>query len=367
MAEIRPTPRIRPSPFYEATLGEGVTGFQTYNQMLMPVGYGDPRAEYDRLINGVSLWDVAVERQVQLKGPDAGRLAQILCARDLSRCAVGQGKYAAICNHRGVVLNDPIVLKRSEDCYWLSIADSNVLFWASAVAAERRLDVSVTEPDVSPLAVQGPLADEVVASIFGDWVRDMKHFWFQETILEGIPLVVARSGWSKQGGFEIYLMDHTQGTKLWNLVREAGRPFGIGPGNPNPVERIESGLISWGSDTDAETNPFEIRMGRFVDLDINEDVIGLEALRQIKAEGPKRHTLGVKIDGATPAQGLIRWHRIERNGKFVGHLVNRTWSYRLEQNIGYALISRDCQVGDRITLHQEHGPVQGTLTKIPFL
>ena len=181
MFGITASSRLRPSPFYEATLTEGVTAFTTYNHMLMPTGFGQPQAEYWRLINGVSQWDVAVERQVQLQGPDAAKLAQILCTRELSQCAVGQGKYVALCNHDGVLINDPILLKLDDDRYWLSIADSNIWFWARAISAERGLRVTVSEPDVSPLAVQGPQAENVVASIFGDWVRDLKVFWFRKS------------------------------------------------------------------------------------------------------------------------------------------------------------------------------------------
>ena len=202
MFSIAQTTRLRPSAYYDAVIGEGVTAFTIYNQMLLPAGFGDPEAEYDRLINGVAQWDVGAQRQIQLKGPDAGRLAQILCPRDLTKCVEGQGKYVAICNHAGTIINDPILLKRADDMYWMSIADSNIEFWAGAIAAERGLDVDVSEPDVSPMAIQGPRAEDVIASIFGDWVRELKYFWFRETSLGGIPLAVARSGWSKQGGFE---------------------------------------------------------------------------------------------------------------------------------------------------------------------
>lgn len=189
--------------------------------MLMPTDYGHPEEEYWRIINGVSMWDVAVERQVQLAGPDAGRLAQILAPRDLSKCKQGRGKYVAICNHAGTIINDPILLKRADDLYWLSIADSNILFWARAIAAERFLNVVITEPDVSPLAIQDTKAAAVTAAIFGDWVNELKFFWFREAEIEGISVLVARSGWSKQGGFEIYLLDGTKGTAPWNIVKEA--------------------------------------------------------------------------------------------------------------------------------------------------
>lgn len=367
MFGISPSARLRPSPFFEATKAEGVTAFTTYNHMLMPTSYGHPEAEYWRLLNGVSQWDVAVERQVQLLGPDAGRLAQILCARDLSKCKVGQGKYVPLCNHAGSLINDPILLKLADDRYWLSIADSNIWFWAGAIAAERGLDVEVSEPDASPMAVQGPKAEEVVAALFGDWVRGLKYFWFRETAIEGIPVAVARSGWSKQGGFEIYLLDGSQGTKLWNLVKEAGRPWDIGPGNPNFCERVESGLLSYGGDTDAQTNPFEVRMGAYVDLSVPDDVVGIKALRRIHAEGPKRHQLGVMLEGETPTELGFLWHEIRRDGRKVGDMTNCVWSFRLKRNIGFALVASACQPGDPVEVVKEGQVLKGSLVALPFL
>jgi aminomethyltransferase len=367
MFGITPSARLRPSPYYEATLAEGVCAFTTYNHMLMPTSYGKPLEEYWRLINGVSQWDVAVERQVQLRGPDAGRLAQILAPRDLSTCKVGQGKYVPLVNHQGVLINDPICLKLADDLYWLSIADSNIWFWASAIAAERGLRVEVSEPDVSPLAIQGPKAEDVVAHLCGDWVRGLKYFWFREFDLGGIPLVVARSGWSKQGGFELYLRDGSQGTKLWNLVKEAGQPWGIGPGNPNWSERVESGLISFGGDTDGQTNPYEVRMGKYVDLHVPDDTVGIQALRRISAEGPKRHSLGIILDAGDPVSPGFSWNPIYKDGVKVGDLTNCIFSIRVQKNLGFALISRDCVVGDRV--HSMVGGVMqsGVLTELPFV
>ena len=367
MFGITPSARLRPSPYYEATLAEGVCAFTTYNHMLMPTSYGKPLEEYWRLINGVSQWDVAVERQVQLRGPDAGRLAQILAPRDLSKCKVGQGKYVPLVNHQGVLINDPICLKLADDLYWLSIADSNIWFWASAIAAERGLRVEVSEPDVSPLAIQGPKAEDVVAHLCGDWVRGLKYFWFREFDLGGIPLVVARSGWSKQGGFELYLRDGSQGTKLWNLVKEAGQPWGIGPGNPNWSERVESGLISFGGDTDGQTNPYEVRMGKYVDLHVPDDTEGIQALRRISAEGPKRHSLGIILDAGDPVSPGFSWNPIYKDGVKVGDLTNCIFSIRVQKNLGFALISRDCVVGDRV--HSMVGGVMqsGVLTELPFV
>ena len=367
MFTFSPSTRVRRSPFFEATLAEGVTSFAPYNQMLLPTGFGDPEAEYWRLLNGVSQWDVAVERQIEIAGPDAGRCTQALSPRDLSRCAEGQGKYVALCNHAGTLINDPIVLKLAEDRYWLSIADSNILFWSRAIAAERGFDVEICEPDVSPMAVQGPKAEDVIASLFGDWVRDLRYFWFRDVEIEGIPVLLARSGWSKQGGFELYLLDGSKGTALWNIVREAGRPWDIGPGNPNHCERIESGLLSWGGDSDDTTNPFELGLGRFVDLAVPDDVVGIDALRRIDAKGPKRHQLGLILEGDDPAPPHAVWYDIVKDGRKVGDMTNGVWSYRLKRNIGYALIARDFNPGDAVEVQKDGDRIPGTLRALPFL
>jgi glycine cleavage system aminomethyltransferase T len=216
-------PRVRKSPFFEATVGAGVTAFSVYNHMYMPVSYGDQMAEYERLINGVAMWDVAVERQIQLCGKDAGKLAALISTRGTRQMETGQGLYAPICDQNGTLLNDPILLKRSENRYWFSIADSDILLWARAIAGLKNFEVEVTEPDVSPLAVQGPKADKVIADLFGDWIYELRHFWFKEQEINGIPVVLARSGWSKQGGFELYLLDGSRGFELWHIIQEAGR------------------------------------------------------------------------------------------------------------------------------------------------
>jgi len=366
MPELGIHTRLRRSPYYDATVAEGVSAFIPYNNMLLPLAYTDPEAEYRRLTEGVAMWDVGGERQIQLKGPDAAALAQVLCARDLSKAVVGQGKYVAVCDHRGTILNDPIALKIDDDCWWLSIADSDIRMWARCVAAERRMDVDVSEPDVSPLAVQGPHAEEVVASMFGDWVRDLKYFWFGDAELNGIPLKVARSGWSKQGGFELYLMDGSRGIELWNAVKEAGAPWNIGPGYPTPAERMENGLVSWGGDCDDDTNPFEVRLGRFVDLDVPDDVIGIQALRRIAEEGPKRHQLGIVLEGDEPKPGHLVWYDVLVDGEKVGDMTCGTWSYKLERNIGFGLLSVSTQIGDSVEVRRGDELVPARLTDIPF-
>jgi aminomethyltransferase len=366
MNQIAPHTRLRRSPYYDATMAEGVIAFTPYNRMLSPLGYGDPDAEYDRLINGVSQWDVAVQRQIEIRGTDAAELTQILCTRDMSKCKIGQGKYVAMCNHLGVLINDPIVLKIAEDCFWFSIADGDVLMWARCIASERGLTADIRELDVAPMAIQGPMAEDVIASLFGDWVRQTKYFWFSDAEVNGISVKLARSGWSKQGGFEIYLLDPDRGTELWNIVREAGAPWNIGPGYPNPCERIESGLLSFGGDTDSRTNPFEVRLEKYVDLDLDDSIVGIRALKDIQARGVERHQLGVILDIDTPQSNHPAWYPILRDGTRVGDMTNGVWSRKLERMIGFALVNRKAVPGERVQVHAKETVVQGTLTELPF-
>ncbi len=365
-----PSPRLRTSPFHEAVVAAGVTDVTVYNKMLLPLSYGDPAAEYRRLTEAVAIWDVAAERQVEVRGPDADACVQYLTARDLSKMKHGQGKYVAMCDHDGRILNDPVLLKLS-DRYWFSLADSDVLLWVRAVVRERGFDVTVHEPDVSPLAVQGPLAESLITDLFGPHVASLKYFWFIETELRGIPLVLCRSGWSKQGGFELFLQDGSRGGELWDLVVEAGQKYGIGPGAPNNAERIESGLLSWGADTTPDSNPFEAGMAHYVDVDIPADFIGKAALQRIVATGPARLFTGLVIEPL--AGGATSWSMHDRAQVFngserVGTMSSVAYSPRLEQTIAVAQIRRSVvEAGSPVEVASPEGRRQATITPLPFI
>jgi glycine cleavage system aminomethyltransferase T len=369
MFQIRITPNIRTSPYFDATVADGVKGFSVYNNMFIPAQFGDPEAEYDRLLNGVAMWDVAAQRQVALEGPDAGRLAQILTPRNLEGLEAGQARYVPICDHEGLLLNDPVLLKLAGDRYWLSIADSDLRLWVEAVARERGLDVAVTEPDVAPLAIQGPKAMDVAEALFGGWVRDLKRFTFRETALDGIPLLVSRSGWSRQGGVELYLRDGSFGTDLWNRVKEAGRPFGIGPGAPNDTERLESGLISYGSDARRETcpaNAFEMGFGRMIDLDGPHDFIGRDALRRIAEAGVRRRRTGIVVDGPPPAPNRTVLDLLDGD-RPIGVVNEIAHSKRLGKTIGVGLVPASLEDGTTgLSIHLPEGTRRVTLAGLPF-
>ncbi len=360
--------RVRKSPFFDAARADGMAAASVYNHMYMPTSYGDPAAEYERVINGVAMWDVGVERQVALKGPDAVALARYLTPRNLDGLKIGQGKYVPICNYEGKLINDPVLLRIADDEIWLSIADSDISLWAAGIAGARGMDVSVYEPDVSPLAIQGPKAVDVVADMFGDWIRTLRYFSFAESNLEGIPLIVARSGWSKQGGYELYLRDGRYGARLWQLVKQAGAKYNIGPGTPNYIERVESGLISYGADTDDVTTPYELGMDKYIDVDQQEDFVGKAALRMLREAGVKRRLMGLLIVGDPfPSFNEARW-ALQQNGKNVGYVSAAAYSPRVRSNIAICMVSTTAiKSGQSVEVASDWGQRTASIVSLPII
>lgn len=355
MPEIMLGPRVRKSPYYEATIAAGASGFTVYNHMYMPTSYGDPAEEYRRLTERVALWDVASQRQIEIVGGDAASLVRCLSARNLAGLTAGRARYAPICDHDGCLINDPVVLCLAGDRFWLSIADSDLGLWVKAVAAERGADVRVFEPDVSPLAIQGPLAEDLAVDLFGGEVVGRLGFFHHVGVeLDGISLVLCRSGWSKQNGFELFLTDGSRGVDLWDTVMAAGARFGIGPGTPNPSERIESGLLSFGSDNDPRTDPFEAGLGAWVNLDDGHDFIGRAALLERVERGIERSLVNVSFaeDSLSVASLPLEHPRSVRlDGQVVGELRNAVWSPRLGHAIGIGLVQRSASTpGTRLTV-----------------
>ena len=334
------SPRLRSTPFHDRVLAAGVRGFTVYNHMLLPTVYESLEADYWSLVEGVQLWDVAGERQVEVRGRDALALVEWMTPRDIGRCAVGQCKYAPLADENGGIVNDPLILRLAEDRFWISVADSDVLLWAKGLAAGRGLDATVTEPDVSPLALQGPLAGDVAEAAIGAWTRGLRFFRFRETEIDGIPVVVARSGWSKQGGFEIYLRDGSLGGALWDRIMDAGRPFGIRPGAPNLIERIESRLISYGTDVTLEHDPFEAGLDAFCDLDKSAEYLARDALAARRGRPPARRLERVVIGGERiePNSTFLPLHAA---GRAAGYATSAAYSPRLERNVALAMIATE--------------------------
>ena len=380
-------PRTRVTPFTDRAVAAGMTKAMVYNHTVLPIGTDDPSAEYRALTQAAAIWDVGCERQVQITGADAHRLVTYLCARDLRDLPVGVARYAPMCDHDGRLVNDPMALRIDETTFWLSIADSDVLLWARAVAGEGGYDVEVTEPDVWPLAIQGPRAADVVAAALGEWVRDIGFFRFAQCVhpaagalesqpAEGIPMVVCRSGWSGQGGFELFLMDSTKGEQLWDLLWEAGQPFGLGVGAPNNSERIESFLLSFGGDTDPETDPDEAGIGRFVSLSgdddgpgvsTSHDFIGKAALRARRASGSQRRLVGLVIDGDPPSPLRSPRSVQSADGYPAGTLRALARSPRFDANIGLALLDPPWfEPGTELRVSLDGANRAATTTTLPF-
>lgn len=359
--------QIRKSPFFDATVRWGAKGFSVYNHMYIPRDFGDPEQNFWNLVNDAILCDVAVERQVEITGPDAAKFVQTLTPRDLSKMAVGQCKYVLITNAEGGILNDPIVLRLAENRFWISLADSDILLWAQGVAVHAGMDVTIREPDVSPLQLQGPKSGEVMRALFGDGIMDLRYYWLREVELDGIPLVVSRTGWSSELGYEIYLQDETRGDELWETIMAAGQPFGLKPGHTSSIRRIEGGMLSYHADADIDTNPYELGLDRLVNLDIEADFIGKAALRRIKEEGVRRRQVGLIIDGPRLAGPNTRFWAIEKNGAAIGKVTSAVYSPRLEQNIALAMVSAEfAHLGAEVEVIVPSGPARARIVERPF-
>ena len=359
--------QIRKSPYFDATVRWGATGFSVYNHMYIPRDFGSPEQNFWNLVNDAILCDVAVERQVEITGPDAYKFIQLLTPRDLSKLAVGQCKYVLITNEKGGILNDPVLLRLAENQFWLSLSDSDILLWAQGVAVHSGLNVNIQEPDVSPLQLQGPKSGDIMAKLFGESIKDLKYYWLREIELEGIPLVVSRTGWSSELGYELFLRDGSQGDRLWEIIMAAGKEYELQPGHTSSIRRIEGGMLSYHADADIHTNPFEVGLERLVSIDNEINFIGKEALRQIKHDGIKRKQVGLEIDCDPLLGPNTNFWPISINGKFMGKVTSAVYSPRLKKNIALAMLDiQFSELGQLIEIHTDFGQQQGVVVEKPF-
>ncbi len=359
--------QIRKSPYFDATVRWGAKGFSVYNHMYIPRDFGNPEENFWNLVNDAILCDVAVERQVEITGPDAARFVQMLTPRDLSNMAVGQCKYILITNADGGILNDPILLRLAENHFWISLADSDILLWAQGVAVHSGMDVHICEPDVSPLQLQGPKSGEIMRALFGDDIMDLKYYWLREVDLDGIPLIVSRTGWSSELGYELYLRDGSKGDVLWERIMATGMDYGLKPGHTSSIRRIEGGMLSYHADADIYTNPFELGLDRLVSLDTDAQFIGKAALRRIKDTGISRKQIGLVLDCAPLSGPNTTFWPINHDGETVGKVTSAVYSPRLEQNIALAMVSVDhAMVGTELEVVTSSGPTRATVVNVPF-
>jgi len=359
--------QIRKSPFFDATVKWGAKDFSVYNHMYIPRDFGNPEENFWNLINDAILCDVAVERQVQIKGPDASKFVQMMSPRDLSKMQVGQCKYVILTNQDGGVLNDPILLKVEEDCYWFSLADSDILFWAQGLNVNSNFDVEISEPDVSPLQLQGPKSRDIMVKVFGDKILDLKYYWFKRFTINGINLVVSRTGWSSELGYEIFLLNSKQGNDLYNHLMKIGEPMGLRPGHTSTIRRIEGGMLSYHADMTINTNPLELGLDKYVDLDKDFNFVGKEALISILDKGIDRKQVGIIIDDDPMLGPNTRFWDIYVDDSVVGKVTSAVYSPRLKKNIALGMIKVDySNLGQVLTVDSGTKKLHAVVTQKPF-
>jgi len=359
-------PRVRKSPFYEATVAAGAKAFTNYNHMYMPTSYGNTTDEYWSIVQGVSLWDVAAERQVEISGPDALAFTQLLTPRDISRCPLGRCRYVIFLDDAAGIVNDAVLFRLEANRFWLSPGDGDVLLWAKAAAAMSSLDVTVHEPDASPLQLQGPLAPRVAQKLFGDVAADLGYYHCRELTLEGIPLVLSRTGWSGELGYELILQDGRRGTELWDLCMSAGAEFNIKPACPSLARSVEGGMLSYCSDITLNDNPFTIGMDRLLDIDKPQHYIGKAALQKIAREGTPRRLVGSNFEG-DPVQPNEHFLPVTVDGLRIGHITRCVYSPRLEHNIALVNLPSEYAVpGTAIDLELPEGRRAAEVVSLPW-
>jgi glycine cleavage system aminomethyltransferase T len=369
-------PRIKKSPYFYASRRHGVQLYSTYNHHYHPRHYGDPVEEYWHLLNGVTLWDVGgAERQIEISGPDAFDFTNLIVARDLNKCAVGQCKYVFNTLPDGGIINDPVLLRVEENRFWLSLADSDVELWARGVAHGSNYDVTIKEIDVGPLQVQGPKSKDVMVDLFGDSILEIPYYYLRAYELDGMNVLVSRTGYTSELGYEIYLYEASKnGVKLWDAVLEAGKPHDLEVIGPCHIRRIEGGILALGCDMWFDTNPYEVGYGYdwMVDLEQGADFIGKDALHKIKLEGPKRQLVGVEIEGAGLGSfndgAMIDVFPVHLNGSRIGEVTSACWSPKLEKNIGFAMVPTEhSELGTAVEIEKPNETVGAVVVPKPFV
>lgn len=362
-------PWYKKSPFFQATLRAGCSAYDIYNHMLHPNTYDDPVTEYNALVNDVTLWDVGVERIVEISGPDATEFTNRLTCRDLTKCEVMQAKYMIVTTPDGGIVNDPVLLRVAEDRWWMALSDSDAGLYAMGAAINSGLDVEVTHPEVYPVQVQGPKAKDVMQALFGDWVLDIKYYWCAEAELDGIPVIISRTGWTAVVGYEIYLQDPARGDDLWNAILAAGEPHNIRVTASSDIRRIEAGIFDYGADMELVNNPFQFMgLERLVE-EQEADYIGKSALERIRQEGVSRKMVGVEMQGRPLERWPVdHWPALGPDGSKVGTVTSATYSPRLDKNIGYVWVPIEmADPGNELTIDSSEGMLPASTAALPFM
>ena len=359
--------RLRSTPYTDRIEAHGVSSYTVYNHMLLPASFKSLESDYHHLKEFVQVWDVAAERQVEITGKDSAKLVQLMTCRDLSKSKIGKCYYSPLVDQEGFLVNDPIINKLAEDRWWLSIADSDVIFFAKGIASGNKFEVEIKEPNVNILAVQGPLAENLMAKLFGEEIRDLKFFNFKYFNYKEHEYFIARSGWSKQGGFEVYVEDDIAGQDLYDYLFELGKEFNIRPGCPNLIERIESALLSYGNDFDNRDNPFEANFDKFVNLNTDINFLGKEKLKKIQQDGITRKLMGVKID-SNKIDMYCEKTLFDDKNNIVGYVRSATYSPTFKKVIGIAMINKPYwNSKDQFKIDIDERIFVGTVCDLPFI
>jgi len=370
MSQVQRGARNRRTPYHEATQKHDPKGFTVYNHMYFPIRFDSFEEEFETLLTGVTLWDVAVERCLEVGGPDGFRFAQLLTPRDLSTCAVGQGKYVLICDSDGGIVNDPVLTRMDENTFWFALASSDALLFARGLKnAYPELDVTIREAEVAPLQVQGPKSKDLMAKLLGPEILDLRYYFWTESKIAGAPVVITRTGWSSEVGYEVYLTDATKGVEVYEAIMEAGQEFGIRPTGPSDIRRIEGAIFNWGADMTYENNPLEMGLERLVDWNLDDaSSISMAALRSIKERGVRQTINGLELDGEPfPELNNLKWPVVDA-GERIGTVTSAIYSPRLERNIGFAWLPVErSTLGERVTVETEWGPRHGVVVEMPFV
>ena len=359
--------RLRSTPYTSRIENQGVTSYTVYNHMILPAAFGSIEESYHHLKKDVQVWDVAAERQVEISGKDSAELVQLMTCRDLSKSKDGRCYYCPILDDQAGIINDPVILRLNKDRWWISIADSDVILFAKGLAIGKKFDVKIFEPKVDIMAVQGPKSFKLMEKIFGKKITELKFFGFDYFDFEGDKHLIARSGWSKQGGYEIYVENTKSGLKLYDYLFKTGKEFNIRPGCPNLIERIESALLSYGNDMDNGDNPFECGFDKYINLDSNVNFLGKEKLKKIKNEGIKKKLMGVKFDmKQISLSGSVDLK--DEKDNIIGELRSACYSPHFKKVIGIAMIKKPfCEASKQFKAEINSNICNGIVCDLPFI
>ena len=359
--------RLRSTPYTSRIEKQGVTAYTSYNHMLLPAAFGSLEDAYHHLKENVQVWDVAGERQVEILGKDSGKLVQLMTCRDLSKSKIGRCYYCPIIDDQAGLINDPVILKLSEERWWISIADSDVILFAKGLAIGNKFDVKIFEPNVDILAVQGPKSFKLMEKIFGKKITEMKFFGFDYFEFSGAQHLIARAGWSKQGGYEIYVEHTKSGLALYDQLFEVGKEFNVKPGCPNLIERIESALLSYGNDMDNNDNPLECGLDKYVNLDTEVDFLGKEKLKEVKQKGISKKLMGVIIDTKEISVSKSI-ELIDHKGLKIGELRSGVYSPHFKKVIGIAMLDKPYyEVSQAFKISINDSTFEGKVCDLPFI